>query len=86
VNRLILPPCRNFAKHGKALGYIITRAFSGESYMSNTSHTFNFSIIKDYTNLGPTTELPAHLLRLKIPSYKLGDIFLKEVMYIFHDC
>ena len=52
--------------------------------MSDTSHNFSFSIIKDYTNLGPTTELPANLLRLKILSYKLGDIFLKEVT--FHDC
>jgi len=52
--------------------------------MYNTSCNFSFFIIKDSKNFGPTTDLPAHLLRLNILSYKLGDIFLKEVM--FHDC
>jgi len=51
--------------------------------MYDSSHNFSFSIIKDSKNLGPKTELPAHLLRLKMLSYNLGDIFLEEV--IFHD-
>jgi hypothetical protein len=62
---------------------MISKAFQGESHMYSISCSFSSSIIKDSKIFGPTTELPAHLLKLNILSYKLGDIFLKEVM--FHD-